>query len=151
MVRIEALALRRPGLAIALLAATLTPPAGLRAQDSLALDATVSAVVSGGAWDQGPTHGSFRLVVVRGRTPSDTSWLYVQWLQDDPNRSWVLGTRVVAGLGGGTWSLEAPSIGRGPTGGWVARIGGEDPRTGTRALWIIPLGSPGALTLARRY
>ena len=143
--------LRRPGVAIALLAATLTPLAGLRAQDTLTLDATVSSVIGGGAWEQGTARGTFRLVVIRGRTPSDTSRLYLQWLQDDPTRTWVLGTRIVAGLGGGIWTLEPPSIGRGPTGGWVARIGGEDPRTGTRYLWIVPLGAPGAMPLARRY
>lgn len=143
--------MRHLGLAVRVVLATLAPVARLAAQDTLALDASVSSVVSGGVWEQGAVHGSYRLAVVRGSTPNDSSRLYLQWLQDDRTRLWVLGSHVVAGMGGGIWALDVPTIGRGPTGGWVARIAGEDARAGTRALWIIALGAPGSLPLARRY
>lgn len=143
--------MRRLGLAVRLAIVALAPVARLHAQDSLGLAPTVTSVVVGGSWDQGPTHGTFRLVVVRGRAPTDSTRLYLQWLQQDADRTWVLGTNTVAGMGGGIWALEAPSIGRGPTGGWVARIGGEDARAATHGMWIIPLGQPGSLAAARRY
>src|SRR6266853_3293418 len=127
------------------------------AQDPRAIDPAVSSVVSGGYWEHGTQHGTYRIVVrahgaraARWKGPPST--LRVQWLVDDPrtHENRVLVSSPIASIPDGTWSLSEPRRDCRP-GDCMLTLYGTDPHTDKMdgESWVIALRGPGEVKLVK--
>ena len=107
---------------------------------------TVAYVVSGGHWENGPSHGHYRLVVVVSDTGRVTSRFLIEWIEETPGRSIVRDSRTASVLGA-PWVLDQPRFE--PAARLVtASVAGSDPVTARRARWTITLGPPGRFSIS---
>jgi len=131
--------------------ATLAIPATSLAQDSTRLDPSVASVVSGGHWQQGQQAGHYRLIVRTAGSEHVSSTLRVEWILEGTGRQddSVLVSSPVDSIPDWVWSLAEPLI------SCAARlcqftIRGTEPHVLEKASWLITLGGPGHLTVAKQ-
>ena len=129
----------------------LATPALAAAQDTTRIDPSVSSVVSGGYWQQGPRAGRYRIIVRSAGFEHVSSTLRVEWIlegtgkQDDS----VLVSSAVDSIPDWLWSLGQPDL------TCAARvcqftIQGTEPHVLQKARWVITLRDPGHLGVAKQ-
>ncbi len=139
---------------LAALSSVAGAPLLVSAQDKRGLDPSVSSVISGGNWEQGKQHGTYRIIVHGGgfwrRVPST---LRVEWIIEDAHTRArrVLTSSAVDSIPDGAWSLSQPHFNC-ETGACRFTIYGVDPQTDQMKgeSWAIALRGPGQMSVVKR-
>ena len=116
------------------------------AQDPPRLPASVTFVTSGGHWQDGPSHGHYRLVVLRADPVSATSRLQIEWIEEGARGDVVRESRAATVLAD-PWTLESPRFLAGGA-RTTASVAGSDLASGRQAHWTIRLGPPGRFAIS---
>ena len=130
---------------VGLWAATFTP-AGVAAEQSLALPPDVVNIVTGGRWNTETTRGTFRVIVQTGGFEHILSRAQVDWIADPTDRDAppsVVASRIAET---GAWRLDNPRIVQ-RSGSWHVEFQALETHftPPLRGKWVVDLGKPGEL------
>jgi hypothetical protein len=132
---------------LSLVVLTMAP---LQADPGLALDRAAEqlvpelyAVVSGGMWEKGESHGHFRVIVFSGGYEHVSSRVHLQWIEVNPDGGNLNRSVLIRELSTGFWSVGSPVF-AGPR---TIRVGATNPYDFSESTFTLTLEASGTYSL----